>query len=116
MKAQTETELDNFPEDARLWVVVDKNDPDTYLLFPGTIDEVKGLFAFIEQKDAEHWVRLLRGSAKYKDIDLGIRYDLLKDLRDGAREYNYPFWALDEKAAMNFFTRYPDSLDGYYGY
>jgi hypothetical protein len=116
MEAQTEEQLDAFPEDARVWIIVDKNDPDNYLLFTGTIDDVMGLFAFIEQRDAEHLVRSLRKAGQFEDKDLGIRHDSLSDLRSGARESNTPFWVLDNNAAMDFSTRYPDSLDSYYGY
>jgi hypothetical protein len=116
MEAQTESQLDAFPQDARVWVIVDKNDPGNHLLFPGTIDYVMGLYAFIEQRDAEHLVRSLKKAGQFEDKDLGIRYDLLSDLRSGARESQTPLWVLDNKAAMDFFTRYPDNLDSYYGY
>jgi hypothetical protein len=114
MQAQTEEQLNKLPEDYRVWVVIDKNDQDRYLLFPGTIDEVMGLFAFIEERDAKHMVRLLKKYAEqYSGLDLDISHDLLSDLRNGARAYNCPLWVLDNRAAMDFFTRYPDSLDEY---
>jgi hypothetical protein len=117
MKALSEEELNKFPADARVWVVVDKADPNGFLLFPMNLDYELGLFAFLEQQDAEHMARMLKEqNENFKGMDLGIRHDLLRNLGMGSVESKTPLCVLDSKAAMDFFTRYPDSLDGYFGY
>jgi hypothetical protein len=117
MKALSEEELNKFPADARVWIVVDKADTNGFLLFPMNLDYELGLFAFLEQRDAEHMARLLKEQNKnFKDIELEIRHDLLRSLGIESVESKTPLCVLDSKASMDFFTRYPNSLDGYFGY
>jgi hypothetical protein len=117
MKSLSSEQLNQYPPDFRVWVVVDKAEPDGFLLFPMNLDDELGLFAFLEQQDAEHMARMLKGQNKnYKDMELEIRHDILRDLGTYSVESKTPLCVLDSQNAMDFFTRYPDSLDGYYGY
>lgn len=114
MECLDQEELNKLPVDARVWVVLDKANPDIYLLFPMNLDWELGLFAFLEQRDAEHMVRLLKEYADdYKDMEMGIRHDLLRNLGIGSIESKTPLCVLDPTSAMDFFTRYVEMLDKY---
>lgn len=111
MKALTLEELLAFPRDQKVWVIVDKSDLDHQVLIPMNLDYDMGVFAFLEQADAEQMVRIMKGQEK-----LGITQELLRDLGDGSMKHETPLVVLDSPNAMDFLTRYPDMLDKYYGY
>lgn len=117
MKALTEDELKEYPSGQRVFVIIDSADPDNYLVFPLTLTNEMGVVAFLEQRDAEHMARLIKDRAKnFANTDLEIKHDLLTDLGQGSVKHKIPLAVLDEENAMTYFTRFPDSLDGYYGY
>lgn len=117
MKALTEEELKQYPSDQHVFVIIDSANPSTYLAFPLTLTDEMGVVAFLKQQDAEHMVRLIKERAtNFADTDLEVKSDLLTDLGRGSVEYKTPLAVLDEENALIYFTRFPDSLDGYYGY
>lgn len=114
MKCLNQDELNQLPVDARVWIVIDTADPNGFLKFPMNLDWELGLFAFLEERDAEHMERLLKEKAdNYKDMELGIRDHSLRSLGLWSIEAKTPLCVLDHDSAMEFFTRYLDVLDQY---
>jgi hypothetical protein len=117
MESLSSDELNQFPPDFRVWVVLDKATPDTYLLFPKDLLNELGVFAFLEKQDAEHMVRLLKEYGKqYTDMELGISHDLLRDLGIRSAASKTPLAVLNSENAMDYFSRFVNMLDRYYGY
>ena len=117
MKPLDEGVLDSeLPEDTRVWVVIDKAEPDTYLAFPFD-EKTSGVWAFLKREDAEHLIYLLKSLAPaYKDMDLEAVDDLLKDIREGAMEHNGLFTVIPPNSSIKFFERYKELLGRYYGF
>ena len=116
MDCLSEEALSELPETSRVWVILDKADPDTYLLFPKN-DEVTVLWAFLKKEDAEHLMYLIKTlSPAYKDIELFIADDVLKEAKDGAKENNQEVCVMSPIDSMEFFNRYKELLGRYYGF
>ena len=117
MDCLSEDVLDNdFSGDARVWVIVDKTDLGRYLLFPKN-EETLAVWAFMKREDAEHLAYMLKERAPaYKDMELIVVDDLLKDIREGARENNGVLCVMPPIDSMEFFERYEDLLGHYYGF
>ena len=104
-----------FGKESKVWVVLDKNDPERFLLFPIN-ENTLGLWAFMKKEDAEHFVRTLRELApEYKNIELGIAYDPLNQIRNDAKENNCPLCVFSPNDSKEFFDSYPETLRKYYG-
>jgi hypothetical protein len=116
MKPLDEAVLDNeLPEDTRVWVVIDKAEPGTYLNFPFD-EKTMGVWAFLKREDAEHLIYLLKSLAPaYKDMELEATDDLLKDIREGARKHKGLFTVIPPNSSIKFFERYKEQLARYYG-
>ncbi|HKQ04142.1 MAG TPA: hypothetical protein VJ464_03350 [Blastocatellia bacterium] len=115
MECLSEEVLDEFPEDALVWVILDKADPNTYLLFPKNKD-VLALWAFMKREDANHLAFILKEAAPaYKDMELIVESDPLKEVRAGAKEYNSILCVMSPVDSLEFFKRYEEFLSHYYG-
>lgn len=117
MDCLSEEVLDSeFSEDAPVWVIIDKADPDRYLLFPKNKDTLAA-WAFMKREDAEHLAFMLKERAPaYKDMELIVMQDLLKDIREGAKEHKGVLCVMPPIDSMEFFKRYEDLLGHYYGF
>jgi hypothetical protein len=117
MKPLDEAVLDSeLPEDTRVWVVIDKAEPDTHLAFPFD-EKTAGVWAFLKREDAEHLIYLLKSLAPaYKDMELDVADDLLKDIRGGAKENKGLFTVIPPNSSLKFFERYKELLGRYYGF
>ena len=116
MECISEEALDSLSADSRVWVILDKGQPETYLLFPKN-DKVRALWAFLKREDAEHLMYLLKTLApEYRDIELFVEADLLNDIREGAREHQGEVCVMSPIDSMEFFKRYEELLGRYYGF
>jgi hypothetical protein len=117
MDCLSEDVLDReFSDDSHVWVILDETDPGTYLLFPKT-ENTLALWAFMKREDAEHLVHLLKTLAPpYKDMNLVVVDDLLKEVREGAKEHNGELCVWSPVDSLEFFKRYAELLGHYYGF
>ena len=104
-----------FPDDSHVWVIVDGDDLGRYLLFPKN-ENTTALWAFMKREDAEHLMYLLKTLAPpYKEMNLVVADDLLKDVRAGAKENNGILCVWSPVDSLEFFRRYEELLGHYYG-
>lgn len=104
-----------FSDDSRIWVIVDGDHPGEYLLFPINVTTT-ALWAFMKREDAEHLMYLLKTLAPpYKDMNLVVADDLLKEVRAGANENNGKLCVWSPVNSLEFFRRYKELLGHYYG-
>lgn len=115
MESLTSDELNSFPPDIRVWVVIDKNDAGHVVQFPVDLEYRMGVFAFLRKEDAEHMKRLLEKYAGNLKKEWEIADDLLRDLGEGSKESRIPLHVLDEANSLDYFTRYVNDLNAYYG-
>lgn len=111
MESLSAEQLSQFPWDKQVWVIIDKADPDNYLRIPMNLDYKLSVFAFLEKADADHLVRIMK-----KEDDFEIRQVPLRKLDRSILGNDTPLTVLDSENAMDYFTRYPDMLEKYYGY
>jgi hypothetical protein len=116
MDCLSEEVLDSeFSDDSRVWVILDKADPHRYLLFPKNADTL-ALWAFMKREDAEHLILLLKTLAPdYKEMELVIADDQLREVRAGAKENNGVLCVMPPIDSMEFFGRYEGLLGSYFG-
>jgi hypothetical protein len=105
-----------FGPDAKVFVIVDENDPHKYLNFPKNKDTL-AIFGFMKLEDAAHLARLIVAKApKFKGMTLGI-YDVrLQEVRDDGEKNKIPVCIWAPIDSLEFFQRYEDMLGQYYGF
>lgn len=115
MKILSEIQLDKFPAEARVWMLLNKSYSDFYLRIPlsSTDDYNLEIVGFLEKKDAEWAINLLKNSAVYKDLNIFVSSELLTEVRNGARLYEQELCVLDHALAQEFFAVFPDILENY---
>ena len=115
MECLSEESLDEFSEDALVWVIINRADPDRYLLFPKN-EEVLAAWAFRKREDADHLIFMLKKAAPaYKDMELIVDSDSLVNVRADAKDHNGVLSVLSPVDSMEFFKRYEEFLSHYFG-
>lgn len=117
MNCLSDTVLDTeYDESKRVWVILNKDDLDHYLYFPLN-EKNLGLWAFLKKEDAIHLAKTIKEIAPaYKEIDLVVTEDRLKDIREGGKENETQICVLTPIDSLEFFKRYEETLGKYYGF
>lgn len=105
-----------FNSDSKVWVVLDKENPSTYLLFPKN-ENTLALWAFTKKEDADHLAHTLKKLApNYKEMELVIDADSLQEIRDGAKKNKCLLCVMSPNDSREFFKKYEETLAHYYGF